>query len=99
MEIKTQKDVILYMNRVHHNAFYTGINELDYNFKYKQYVKYIYECYPNAEIYEHCIYACKSLYGIGGRVDNIVIFYNENHERKHIRIILGFVNKKTSKYF
>lgn len=99
MEIKTQKEIILYMNRVTRNAFYTGISELDYRHKYTTYIKYIYECYPHAEIYEYCLFVSKSKYGIGGRVDSISIFYNEKNERKHTRIIIGFVNKKTSKYF
>lgn len=99
MEIKTQKEIILYMNRVQNNAFYTGISELDYRHKYSNYINYIYKCYPNAKIYEYCLFASKSKYGIGGRVDSISIFYKENNERKHIRVVIGYVNKKTSKYF
>lgn len=94
----TQKDIIEIMNN-HINsrvAFFKGLTEYEYIRRYKDYIKYVYKSFPNARIYEHCDFISKGLYGLNGAINSIDIFDNE---KGHIFLLIGYVNKKTSKYF
>ena len=94
----TQKDIIEIMNN-HINskvAFFKGLTEYEYSKRYKAYIKYVYKSFPNARIYEHRDFHSKGLYGVSGAIDSIDIFDNE---KGHIFLLIGYVNKKTSKYF
>lgn len=94
----SQKDIIELMNN--HNdevvALYRGINEVVYRKRYNYFISYVYRCYPNARIYEHRDFAASNNYGVSGAVDSIDIF---DLEKGHKCLLIGYVNKQTSKYF
>lgn len=111
MIIVTQKEIISYMYSIKCNNFFKGIDELHYQLEYDRFMRYTRKSLKNMKnvsIYERCLYASPSkrktnnkIYAIeiSGRVDCIELFYTENNERKHLKIIMGFVKKKTSKYY
>lgn len=93
----SQKDIIEIMNN--HNdvvALFRGIDEIGYKKRYNCYVHYVYSCYPNARIYEQRDFASSNKYGVTGAIDRIDIF---DINKGHISILIGYVNKQTSKYF
>lgn len=77
-------------------SLFRGIYECDYRKRYKCYISYVYRSFPNARIYEHRDFAASNKYGITGAIDSIEIF---DIEKGHIRLLIGYVNKQTSKYF
>lgn len=95
----SQKDIIELMNN-HNNdivvSLFRGIYETDYRKRYHLYMNHIYKCYPNARIYEHRDFKAKNKYGISGAIDRIDIF---DINKGHISLLIGYVNKQTSKYF
>lgn len=96
----TQKDIIELINN-HNNddivvSLFRGIDEVHYRKRYCCYIKYVYKCYPNAHIYEHRDFASSNKYGVTGAIDRIDIF---DIEKGHISLLIGYVNKQTSKYF
>lgn len=96
----SQKDIIEIMNNHNNNdkivSFFKGIDELYYRKCYNNYINYVYRCYPNARIYEHRDFASSNKYGVTGAIDRIDIFDIDNG---HISLLIGYVNKQTSKYF
>ena len=97
----SQKDIIELMNNHNYNddivvSFFKGIDEVRYRKRYHCYINYVYKCYPNARIYEHRDFASSNKYGVTGAIDRIDIF---DINKGHISLLIGYVNKQTSKYF
>lgn len=96
----SQKDIIELMNNHNNNdvvvALFRGIDEIGYGKRYNCYMHYVYRCYPNARIYEHRDFASSNKYGVTGAIDRIDVF---DIEKGHISLLIGYVNKQTSKYF
>lgn len=98
MNVIRQKDIITIMNN-HENlkvALFKGIYECDYQKRYKAYIRYVYKSFSRARIYEHRDFISKGKYGVNGAIDRIEIF---DTEKGHITLLIGYVTKKTSKYF
>ena len=98
MIVITQKEIIKTMNN-HENlkvSLFRGLEEHQYQKRYKCYIKYVYKSYPNARIYEHRVFASKGKYGVSGAIDSLDIF---DDEKGHLFLLIGYVNKNTSKYF
>lgn len=100
MNIISQKDIIILMNNHDNNdrvvSLFRGIYECEYKKRYNSYINYVYRSYPNARIYEHRDFASSNKYGVTGAIDRIDIF---DINKGHISLLIGYVNKKTSKYF
>ena len=96
----SQKEIIELMNN-HDNddivvSLFRGIDDVRYRKRYNCYINHLYIRYPNARIYEHRDFAAYNKYGISGAIDRIDIFDINNG---HISLLIGYVNKQTSKYF
>lgn len=98
MNYVTQKFIIEIMNN-HETlkvSLFRGLNETQYQKRYKTYINYVYKSFPNARIYEKRDFVSCGKYGVSGAIDSIDIFDNE---KGHIFLLIGYVNKNTSKYF
>lgn len=98
MKCSRQKDIIEIMNN-HDNlkvALFRGLEEHEYLKRYKEYIRYVYLSFPKARIYERRDFESFGKYGINGAIDSIDIF---DSEKGHIFLLIGYVSKKTSKYF
>lgn len=96
----SQKNIIELMQNHNNNdeivALFRGIDEVGYRKRYNCYISYVYRCYPNARIYEHRDFAASNNYGVSGAIDRIDIFDLEKGQKS---LLIGYVNKQTSKYF